>query len=276
MPAARNAQVPLVWWGGTKSSKWIFVSRIANSPALTSRRNPRRRPGWRRARDWSATAIAVDYEPSTPGAVPTVGPFAEAPVRVEVNDGVELEVEVRGSGPALVCVHGFGGAKEDFADHVDRLAARATVVTLDLRGHGDSGGPDHLAAYSLDGLADDVLAVADALALDRFRLLGHSMGGMVVRRVALAAPDRVEAVVFMSTAAGPPQGLDPDLVDMGALLAMEDFAALKAILDEARVLGTPAYERLLAERPGFREFGDWKWSRLTPAMWAALGSPGRP
>lgn len=192
-------------------------------------------------------------------------------MRVEVNDGVQLEVEVCGTGPALVCVHGFGGAKEDFADHVDRLAARATVVTLDLRGHGDSGGPEHLAAYSLDGLADDVLAVADALALDRFRLLGHSMGGMVVRRVALAAPERVEAVVFMSTAAGPPRGLDPDLVDMGALLAMEDFAALKAILDEARVLGTPAYERLLAERPGFREFGEWKWSRLTPAMWAALG-----
>ena len=195
----------------------------------------------------------------------------EAPVRVEVNDGVELEVEVRGVGPALVCVHGFGGAKEDFADHVERLGVRATVVTLDLRGHGDSGGPDHLAAYSLDGLADDVLAVADTLGLDRFRLLGHSMGGMVVRRVALAAPDRVEAVVFMSTAAGPPRGRDPDLVDMGALLALEDFAAVKAILDEARPLGTPAFERLLAERPGFREFGEWKWSRLNPVMWAALG-----
>jgi pimeloyl-ACP methyl ester carboxylesterase len=192
-------------------------------------------------------------------------------VRVEVEDGVELTVEVRGAGPALVCVHGFGGAKEDFADHVDALAARATVVTLDLRGHGDSPGPDDVAAYSLDRLAADVLTVADALALDRFRLLGHSMGGMVVRRVALAAPDRVEAVVFMSTAAGPPKGLAPDLVDMGAALALEDFAALKALLDEAKVLGTPAYERLLSERPGFREFGEWKWSRLTPAMWAALG-----
>ncbi|MFM8303194.1 MAG: alpha/beta fold hydrolase, partial [Actinomycetota bacterium] len=52
---------------------------------------------------------------------------------------------------------------------------------------------------------------------------------------------------------------------------LEDFAALKVVLDEARVLGTPAYERLLAERPGFREFGEWKWSRLEPAMWAALG-----
>jgi len=192
-------------------------------------------------------------------------------VRVEVEDGVELAVDVRGTGPALICVHGFGGAKEDFADHADDLARRSTVVAPDLRGHGDSSGPADVAAYSLDRLAADVVAVADALGLVRFRLLGHSMGGMVVRRVAVAVPERVEAVVFMSTAAGPPRGLDPDLVDLGAQLALEDFAALKAVLDEARVLGTPAFERLLAERVGFREYGEWKWSRLTPAMWAALG-----
>jgi len=192
-------------------------------------------------------------------------------VRVEVEDGIELAVDVRGAGPPLICVHGFGGAKEDFADHADELATRATVVAPDLRGHGDSSGPTDVAAYSLDRLAADVLAVADALGFARFRLLGHSMGGMVVRRVAVAVPDRVEAVVFMSTAAGPPKGLDPGLVDLGAQLALDDFAALKAVLDEARVLGTPAFERLLAERVGFREYGEWKWSRLTPAMWAALG-----
>lgn len=191
--------------------------------------------------------------------------------RVAVDDGVELEVTVHGAGPALVCVHGFGGAKEDFADHVEALAARATVVTVDLRGHGASAGPAEPAAYSLDRLAADVLAVADALDLARFRLLGHSMGGMVVRRVAVRAPERVDAVVFMSTAAGPPRGLDRELVDLGARLALEDFAALKSVLDTAKALGTPAYERLLAERPGFREYGDWKWSRLAPAMWAALG-----
>lgn len=192
-------------------------------------------------------------------------------VRVRVEEGVELAVEVRGFGPALVCVHGFGGAKEDFADHVDDLATRSTVVLVDLRGHGDSTGPDDPTAYSLDRCADDVLRVADALGLDRFRVLGHSMGGMVARRVALRAADRVDGVVFMSTAAGPPKGLDPQLVDLGARLALEDFAALKAVLDEARALGTPAYERLLAERAGFAEYADWKWSRLAPAMWAALG-----
>src|SRR5690606_19311964 len=106
-----------------------------------------------------------------------------------------------------------------FADHADGLASRATVVSLDLRGHGDSDGPDDPGAYSLDRCAVDVVAVVDALGHDRFRLLGHSMGGMVVRRVARMVPERVEAVVFMSTAAGPPRGLDPDLVDLGAQLA---------------------------------------------------------
>jgi pimeloyl-ACP methyl ester carboxylesterase len=167
-------------------------------------------------------------------------------------------------------VHGFGGAKEDFADHIAHLAGRATVVSIDLRGHGASDGPDDPAAYSLDRLATDVLTVADTLGAERFRLLGHSMGGMVVRRVAVAAPARVDGVVFMSTAAGPPKGLDPDLVDLGAQLALDDFGALKRLLDEVRVLGTPAFERLLEERAGFREFGEWKWSRLAPSMWAAL------
>jgi pimeloyl-ACP methyl ester carboxylesterase len=205
-----------------------------------------------------------------PGPFVAGGRCREARVRVEVEDGIELAVEVRGRGPALVCIHGFGGAKEDFDDHVDRLASRATVVALDLRGHGDSSHPPDPAAYSLDRLAVDVVEVADALGLARFRLLGHSMGGMVARRVALGMPNRVEALVLMSTAAGPPRGLDPELVDLAAQLALEDFGALGQLLDAARPLGTPAYERLLAERPGFRDFGKWKWSRTAPAMWSAL------
>lgn len=191
-------------------------------------------------------------------------------MRVEVETGVELEVEVRGEGPTLVLVHGFGGAKEDFSDHVDALAARWRVVTFDLRGHGASDRPSEPRAYTLDRLALDVEAVADAVEVARVRLLGHSMGGMVVRRVVSRRPERVDALVLMSTAAGPPHGLDPDVVDLGARLALDDWSGLKAVLDGASPLGTAAYERLLAERPGFREYGEWKWSRLEPAMWSAL------
>jgi pimeloyl-ACP methyl ester carboxylesterase len=187
-----------------------------------------------------------------------------------VEPGVELAVEVRGDGPALVCLHGFGGAKEDFADHFDALAARWRVVTLDLRGHGDSDGPADPTTYSLDRLARDVEAVADAVGADRFRLLGHSMGGMVARRVVLDHPERVDALVMMSTAAGPPAGLDPDLADFGAAVALDDWAELTRLLDEVAPLRTDAYERLIAERDGFAEFLAWKWSRVAPPMWAAL------
>ncbi len=101
------------------------------------------------------------------------------PMRITTDDGVELAVEVAGQGPGLLLVHGFGGAKEDFADHVDALGRTHRVVIFDHRGHGASDKPDDLAAYSFDRLAPDIVQVADALDLDQFRLLGHSMGGMV-------------------------------------------------------------------------------------------------
>ena len=190
--------------------------------------------------------------------------------RVGVEPGVELAVEIEGDGPALLCVHGFGGAKEDFADHLDGLAERWRVIAVDLRGHGDSDGPADPASYTLDRLARDVEAVADAVGADRFRLLGHSMGGMVARRVVLEHPERVDALVLMSTAAGPPAGLDPDLVDFGAALALDDWDELTRMLDEVAPLRTEAYQRLVDERDGFADFVAWKWSRVAPPMWAAL------
>src|ERR1700733_1296067 len=118
-------------------------------------------------------------------------------MRITTSDGVGLAVEVAGSGPGLLLVHGFGGAKEDFADHVPVLARDHTVVIFDHRGHGSSDKPTDRAMYSIDRLATDILEVADACGLERFRLLGHSMGGMVARQIPLREPPRVEALVMM-------------------------------------------------------------------------------
>jgi pimeloyl-ACP methyl ester carboxylesterase len=193
---------------------------------------------------------------------------------VTTDDEVVLAVAEFGradDAPALLLVHGFGGAKEDFADHVEALARDHRVVVFDHRGHGASGGPEVPSAYSLDRLAADVLAVADALGLERFRLLGHSMGGMVARRVVLTRPDRVEALVLMDTSAGPPPGIDPDLVHFGADVATRDgMEVLRRLLDEIDPLGSPAHRRVVAERPGFEEYGQRKWASLSPAMWSAL------
>jgi pimeloyl-ACP methyl ester carboxylesterase len=192
-------------------------------------------------------------------------------MRMAMDDGVGLAVECRGDGPPVLLVHGFGGAKEDFADHVPSLAEHATVVTFDHRGHGASDHPADEGAYSLDHLVADTLGVAAGLGFERFRLLGHSMGGMVARRLVLAHPDRVDALVLMDTSPGPPPGIDAATVDVGVEIARHDgMAVLKAVQDELDPLGTPAYQRLLAERPGYREFCDRKWEALAPQMWIAL------
>ncbi|HEY3096900.1 MAG TPA: alpha/beta fold hydrolase [Acidimicrobiia bacterium] len=192
-------------------------------------------------------------------------------MRVTMDDGVALEVTDAGSGPALVLVHGFGGAKEDFADHIEVLAERYRVITLDHRGHGESDGPTELDAYSLDRMAADVLGVADALGIDGFRLLGHSMGGMVARRVVLAHPARIDALVLMDTSPGPIANIDPDMLEAAATVMLDEGKeVLKPLLDAAATLETPAHQRLIAERPGFQQFEDAKWEALSGVMWAAM------
>ncbi len=192
-------------------------------------------------------------------------------MRILTDDGVGLEVTDLGSGPVLMLVHGFGGAKEDFSDQLEDLGTDHRVITLDLRGHGQSDGPEDEAKYSLDRFSADLANVLDALAVDRVRLLGHSMGGMIVRRFALAFPERLEALVLMDTSPGSLSSLDSDIIDLGVQIAKEQgMDELKRVMDAFEPLSTPAYDRLLSERPGYREFGDAKWAALSGAMYTQM------
>jgi 3-oxoadipate enol-lactonase len=192
-------------------------------------------------------------------------------VRVTMDDGTGLEVRETGRGPGLLLVHGFCGAKEDFGDHVAALGAGHRVVTFDHRGHGESDAPSDPADYSLDRLSADVVGVADALGIDHFRLLGHSMGGMVAQRVVGAHAPRVDALVLMDTAPGPVPDLDAEIVELGAAICLtEGKAVLKPLIDEARTLETPSNLRLLRDRPGYQEFCDAKWEAVSPVMWATM------
>lgn len=188
--------------------------------------------------------------------------------------GVELEVAEAGvGGTPLLLLHGFTGAKEDFADWIDPLADRGFhVVAPDHRGHGASAKPSAEADYSLAIFAADALALVDALGWDRFALLGHSMGGMIAQTIALAAPGRLTALVLMDTGHGQVGGVDPELaataVEIARTRGMDVLADLQRDLEHE--LSTPADARVRAERPGYIEFGERKFRACSPAMYAAM------
>ena len=141
------------------------------------------------------------------------------------------------------------------------------MVIFDHRGHGASDNPTDPAAYSFDRLVADTLAVADATGLDHFRLLGHSMGGMVARRIAINETSRVDALVMMDTSAGPIPGFDPTLIDIACDVALtQGKQALKELMDLASALETPAYKRVLAARPGYPEFEARKWADVSRSV----------
>ena len=179
-----------------------------------------------------------------------------------------------GAGRPLLLVHGFTGAKEDFAELFAPLAATGWhAVAPDLRGHGDSDKPAGAASYDLEAFEADVLALADTLDWPEFVLLGHSMGGTVAQRIALHAPERVRALVLMSTFHGPLE-IDPALValgvmivDQGGMPALAGALAARRSDDPAAVA---ARARMEAVRPGHAEWADAKLLSCSPDMWRAL------
>jgi pimeloyl-ACP methyl ester carboxylesterase len=96
---------------------------------------------------------------------------------VEVEPGVRLAYEDRGSGPTILFIHCWGGSKEVWDYQVMDLAPRFRCVTLDLRGHGDSDKP--WGDYTYDLFGRDIGAVIGELGLRDVTLVGWSMGGAV-------------------------------------------------------------------------------------------------
>ena len=118
---------------------------------------------------------------------------------VSVDKGIQLEVlDWGGSGRAVVLLAGGGNTAHIFDDFAPRLTAFGHVYGITRRGFGASGFADVQA--DTDRLGADVLAVIDALKLDRPVLVGHSFAGAELSAVANLRPDRIAGVVYMDAA----------------------------------------------------------------------------
>jgi pimeloyl-ACP methyl ester carboxylesterase len=121
--------------------------------------------------------------------------------RAVIRD-VELAYEQSdGCGLPLVWGHGLTSSRADERTtpllDLDRIGAARRVLRYDARGHGESGLTAELAAYRWDAMAADQLALADALGIDRYVAGGASMGAATALYAAIAAPERVAALVLV-------------------------------------------------------------------------------
>jgi pimeloyl-ACP methyl ester carboxylesterase len=104
------------------------------------------------------------------------------------------------TGPAVLLLHGFPQTSAAWRGQVSALAAAGyRVVAPDQRGYSPGARPADVSAYAMPELVGDVLGLADALAIDRFHLVGHDWGGAVAWQVAGRHPERVTTLTSVST-----------------------------------------------------------------------------
>ena len=109
---------------------------------------------------------------------------------------VELAIGRAGSGPdPVVFLHGITAQHRAFNAAARQISPSRPLVGVDLRGRGDSDKPD--TGYGLEAHAEDVVRVLDHLGLETAVITGHSMGGFVALKTALAYPDRVRSIVLL-------------------------------------------------------------------------------
>ncbi|MDX8468988.1 alpha/beta hydrolase [Mesorhizobium sp. VK23B] len=123
--------------------------------------------------------------------------------------GLDLAyVEVAGSGPPLVLVHGFTDTSRSFSLLAPHLSGRRLIMP-DLRGHGASQAGR---GFGIADFADDVAGLIRRLRLERPVVVGHSLGGMVAMQLAARHPELVGGLALLATTLNPGMTQDHPLV----------------------------------------------------------------
>lgn len=117
-------------------------------------------------------------------------------MKIETN-GTKIHVRQQGGGElALVFLHYYGGSSRTWDAVAAKLSARYRIVAIDHRGWGESDAPAH--GYGLADLSADAEGVIKALGLQRYILVGHSMGGKVAQLMASRRPAGLEGLVLIA------------------------------------------------------------------------------
>ncbi len=183
------------------------------------------------------------HPPQLSDVIPPDQPFQRHMVDV---DGVHLSILEAGTGDPIIFVHGVVTTSNIFPKYVGAYSPEFRGIAVDLRGYGDSEKP--ATGYSIPQFANDLIKLADVLQIKQAVWVGVSMGGMIVQRLALDYPERVRALVLISTT-DEAMVLDKDIPAIGAPRDYREVS--KNMIVESFPRGTQAktYQPLLDRIP---------------------------
>jgi pimeloyl-ACP methyl ester carboxylesterase len=199
--------------------------------------------------------------------------------RIGLSTGVTLKVALGGPEGAepIIFLHGFPESHRTWRHQLHNLERDFRVIAPDQRGFGGSDKPEEVEAYQTDKIVEDLIALADALRLPSFTLVGHDWGGAAAWLAGFRHPDRIKRLVIIN--APHPLVFQRSLVDDEAQRAASQYIRAfrkpgfeKAI--EAMGYGTfleksfsPHVDlRLIAERERDAYLHDWSQPGAMAAM----------
>ena len=181
---------------------------------------------------------------------------------------MKLAWERHGEGAPLLLIHGLGYARWGWEPVVEPLARSFDVILFDNRGIGESDAPP--GPYSAAVMAADAAQVLDEAGVERAHVLGTSLGGMVAQELALAAPERVERLVLVSTTPGGPESFP---MPEQTVALMTSGATLRQFVENALAPGAEdeLVERILRHRERTAQpFDAWSAQAAAGATFDAL------
>jgi len=171
--------------------------------------------------------------------------------RIELSTGVTLNVALAGDrgNSAVILLHGFPESHRTWREIAPRLEDNFFLVMPDQRGFGGSDLPQHVDDYRTEILVGDVFALADALGIEEFAVVGHDWGGAIAWAVALRGDPRVTRLAIVNS--------PHPVIFQKSLIESADQRAASQYMNAFRA---PGFEKIVATK-GYDWFFDTTFAR---------------
>jgi len=171
--------------------------------------------------------------------------------RIELSTGIGMNVVEAGQDDAapVILLHGFPESHRTWRALAPLLSDEARLVMPDQRGFGDSDRPQEVEAYSTETLLADLFALADALGMERFALVGHDWGGAIAWAAAIKGDPRIERLAIVNS--------PHPLIFQKSLIEDE---AQRAASQYIRAFRDPHFEKFV-DGIGFKAFFDKSFAK---------------